>query len=69
MKKHSEATLVAITFKKRNNTIIINYTDNGKGIDSSKMVHKNGLHNIENRIRAIKVRSKFIQILEKALRF
>ncbi|UWY28357.1 ATP-binding protein [Flavobacterium sp. TR2] len=54
MKKHSDATLVAITFKKRNNTIIINYTDNGKGIDSSKMVHKNGLHNIENRIRAIK---------------
>lgn len=54
MKKHSDATLVAITFKKRNNTIIINYTDNGKGIDSNKMVHKNGLHNIENRIRAIK---------------
>jgi len=54
MKKHSDASLVAITFKKRNNTIIINYTDNGKGIDSNKMVHKNGLHNIENRIRAIK---------------
>lgn len=54
MKKHSEATFVAITFKKRKNTIIINYTDNGKGIDSNKMIHKNGLHNIENRIRAIK---------------
>jgi len=54
MKKHSNATLVAITFKKRDNTIIINYTDNGKGIDSNKMVHKNGLHNIENRILAIK---------------
>jgi len=54
MKKHSDATLVAITLQKGNNTIIINYTDNGKGIDSNKMVHKNGLHNIENRIRAIK---------------
>ncbi|RYJ37792.1 Signal transduction histidine kinase [Flavobacterium anhuiense] len=54
MKKHSDASLVALTFKKRKNTIIINYTDNGKGIDSNKMVHKNGLHNIENRIRAIK---------------
>ncbi|QLC68037.1 ATP-binding protein [Flavobacterium sp. LPB0248] len=54
MKKHSNATLVAVTFKKRDNTIIINYTDNGKGIDSNKMVHKNGLHNIENRILAIK---------------
>jgi len=54
MKKHSDATLVALTFKKRNNIILINYTDNGKGIDSNKMVHKNGLHNIENRIGAIK---------------
>ncbi|SCY88742.1 hypothetical protein SAMN02927916_3922 [Flavobacterium anhuiense] len=54
MKKHSDATLVAISLQKGNNTIIINYTDNGKGIDSNKMVHKNGLHNIENRIRAIK---------------
>ncbi|MBO9587028.1 MAG: ATP-binding protein [Flavobacterium sp.] len=54
MKKHSDATLVAITFKERNNTIIINYTDNGKGIGSNKMVHKNGLHNIENRIQALK---------------
>lgn len=54
MKKHSNATLVAITFKEHNNVVIINYTDNGKGIDTNKMVLKNGLHNIENRIRDIK---------------
>ncbi|WP_433833176.1 tetratricopeptide repeat-containing sensor histidine kinase [Flavobacterium anhuiense] len=54
MKKHSDATLVAITFKEINNSIVINYTDNGKGIDSNKMVLKNGLHNIENQIHAIK---------------
>lgn len=54
MKKHSDASLVAITFKELDNSIIINYTDNGKGIDTNKMVLKNGLHNIENRIHAIK---------------
>ena len=54
MKKHSDASLVAITFKEKENNIIINYTDNGKGIDINKMVLKNGLHNIENRINAIK---------------
>ncbi|PBJ13591.1 ATP-binding protein [Flavobacterium sp. ACN6] len=54
MKKHSEASLVAIIFKETNKDITINYTDNGKGIDVTKMVLKNGLHNIENRILAIK---------------
>lgn len=54
MKKHSNASLVAITFKQQGNLILINYTDNGKGIDTSKMVLKNGLHNIENRIYDIK---------------
>ncbi|WP_456315692.1 tetratricopeptide repeat-containing sensor histidine kinase [Pseudomonas shirazensis] len=54
MKKHSEASLVAIIFKETNKDILINYSDNGKGIDVSKMVLKNGLHNIENRILAIK---------------
>ncbi len=54
MKKHSDASLVALTFKELDNSIIINYTDNGKGIDINKIVLKNGLHNIENRIHAIK---------------
>ena len=54
MKKHSNASLVGITFKKNDNTILINYIDNGNGIDINKMTQKNGLHNIENRILAIK---------------
>lgn len=54
MKKHSDASLVSITFKETNKNIIINYTDNGKGIDVNKMILKNGLHNIENRILALK---------------
>ncbi len=53
MKKHSEASLVGITFKEKDNTLIIIYTDNGKGVDSSKMILKNGLHNMENTIHKI----------------
>jgi len=54
MKKHSHASLVIITFKKVDKTFIINYTDNGKGINISNLVSKSGLQNIENRILAIK---------------
>ncbi|MBF4467066.1 tetratricopeptide repeat-containing sensor histidine kinase [Flavobacterium sp. LC2016-12] len=54
MKKHSSATLVGINFKKTDKSVIINYTDNGKGIDINNMIFKNGLHNVENRILSIK---------------
>ncbi|WP_238160905.1 tetratricopeptide repeat-containing sensor histidine kinase [Flavobacterium cupreum] len=54
MKKHSKATLVVITFQENNNNISIDYTDNGQGIDLKKIVVKNGLHNVENRISAVK---------------
>ncbi|MCD0472199.1 tetratricopeptide repeat-containing sensor histidine kinase [Flavobacterium sp. JAS] len=54
MRKHSEATLVGINFKTTEKSIVVNYTDNGKGIDTSEMNLKNGLHNVENRISAIK---------------
>ena len=54
MKKHSDATLVGINFKKTDKQIIVNYTDNGKGVDVNKMAFKNGLHNVENRILNIK---------------
>lgn len=54
MKKHSQATLIGFTFKNIDKKIIVNYTDNGKGADLNKIVFKNGLHNIETRIMAIK---------------
>lgn len=54
MKKHSKATLVVITFKEINDYIIIDYTDNGQGIDLKKIVLKNGLHNVEHRVLAVK---------------
>ncbi|MBB4804251.1 signal transduction histidine kinase [Flavobacterium nitrogenifigens] len=54
MRKYSEATLVGINFKETEKNILINYTDNGKGINTEKIIFKNGLYNAENRIHKIK---------------
>lgn len=52
MKKHSEANLVVIKFENDPKTIIINYTDNGKGSEKTKII-KNGLQNMESRMQAV----------------
>nr|WP_244860603.1 tetratricopeptide repeat-containing sensor histidine kinase [Flavobacterium psychroterrae] len=54
MKKHSNASLVEINFKNLDKYGIINYTDNGNGININDITFKNGLHNVENRILSIK---------------
>ncbi|MEQ8218544.1 MAG: hypothetical protein RH981_09930 [Arenibacter sp.] len=54
MKKHSNATLVAITCSKSNNQVIIKYVDNGVGFSPKENYLGNGLKNVENRIKAIK---------------
>jgi signal transduction histidine kinase len=54
MKKHSQCSLVAITFKKDKNKLQIDYTDNGLGASNKELNHKNGLQNVENRIKTIK---------------
>ncbi|ALM07751.1 hypothetical protein SB49_07995 [Sediminicola sp. YIK13] len=53
MKKHSEASLVAITFKKTGKYTLVSYTDNGKGIAIDGKNYGNGLQNVENRISAV----------------
>ena len=53
MEKHSEATLVGITFTQQANKLTIAYSDNGIGASKKSMEHKNGLRNTEKRIRAI----------------
>ena len=50
MRKHSKATLVALSFKQEGHKLLVNYTDNGQGCELKK---ENGLHNTENRIRSI----------------
>lgn len=51
MKKHSLASIVSIKFSKDQEHVSISYTDNGVGI--SELAPKNGLQNMENRIKTI----------------
>nr|WP_315150759.1 ATP-binding protein [uncultured Flavobacterium sp.] len=53
MKKHSQSSLVVITFKINENKLQIDYSDNGLGAAFDKLNSKNGLQNVENRILAI----------------
>ena len=53
MKKHSKCTLAAISFQHNGNKLEIQYSDNGVGIVAEKIFLKNGLQNVENRIKAI----------------
>jgi len=54
MKKHSQCNLAVLTFKKNENKVQINYSDNGIGADFNEKKSRNGLQNVENRILAIK---------------
>ncbi|HCE54855.1 MAG TPA: hypothetical protein DER05_07555 [Lutibacter sp.] len=53
MRKHSEASLVAITFQNIKNQYTINYSDNGLGLNLETLTFKNGLANVETRIKSI----------------
>jgi signal transduction histidine kinase len=52
MKKHSQCSFVIVSFESNEKFIEINYTDNGIGTEN-KLILKNGLHNVENRIHTI----------------
>ena len=54
MKKHSQCSLVVLTFKKNEKKLHIDYSDNGIGATFDEKKSKNGLLNVENRIQAIK---------------
>jgi hypothetical protein len=53
MRKHSKASLVALTFKNDKNIFHIHYSDNGVGCDSTALKFKNGLQNVETRIKSL----------------
>lgn len=53
MKKHSRADLVVIKFSKTNKYGVIQYSDNGVGFDKTNKKIKNGLQNVETRIKTI----------------
>ena len=54
MKKHSNASLVAITCTQKKRQVTIKYVDNGVGFNLKENYLGNGLKNAENRINAIK---------------
>ncbi|WP_298539507.1 tetratricopeptide repeat-containing sensor histidine kinase [uncultured Aquimarina sp.] len=55
MKKHSQATIVSVGITKEKKNIIVKYTDNGIGTDlNAVQKRKNGLYNVENRIKDMK---------------
>lgn len=53
MKKHSKSNLVVFSFEKNKDMMAIRYTDNGIGANLEALNLKNGLQNVENRIKAI----------------
>jgi len=65
MKKHSEASLVVLSFLKAKNKLLIEYTDNGIGSNNLKI---SGLQNAENRIISIKGTINFDTELEKGFK-
>lgn len=54
MKKHSQSSLVVFSFRKTDNRLHVEYSDNGVGLTSGEINLKNGLQNVENRIETIK---------------
>lgn len=52
MKKHSQGTFVVLRFEINTKALLVHYSDNGIGMPHP-IPSKDGLHNVENRIRAI----------------
>ncbi|WP_294238981.1 ATP-binding protein [uncultured Chryseobacterium sp.] len=67
MKKHSQASHVAVKFEKNGETVEIQYKDNGVGI-SGDLIYKNGLRNTASRIEAIGGTIIFDTKIEKGLK-
>ncbi|WP_294285363.1 ATP-binding protein [uncultured Chryseobacterium sp.] len=67
MKKHSQASHVAVKFEKTDGTVEIQYKDNGVGI-SGDLIYKNGLRNTASRIEAIGGTITFDTKIEKGLK-
>ncbi|WP_224488025.1 sensor histidine kinase [Robertkochia flava] len=50
MRKHSEATLVVITFTQQGKLLQVTYKDNGKGMKMNGQLENGGLHNMKSRV-------------------
>jgi len=68
MRKHSEATIVVISFSDNKNYCTIKYSDNGIGTSEEALTLRNGLINVENRIKAIDGTVTFETTLNKGFK-
>jgi signal transduction histidine kinase len=68
MKKHSQCSLVVVTFKKIEKNIMIEYADNGIGAQTEQINIKSGLLNVENRINAIGGTLTFDNVIQKGFK-
>lgn len=68
MKKHSKSSLVVVRFQLNDQNIQVDYSDNGVGIDKSKMALKNGLQNVETRIESISGTYTFDSVPDKGFK-
>jgi len=59
MRKHSEASLVAVIFSEEKNVLNIDYSDNGMGASMQHLKTGNGILNMENRILSINGKLNF----------
>lgn len=51
IQKHAMATEVTINIKAKDNNLLMQINDNGKGFDKDQPTHRNGLKNIQQRIQ------------------
>ena len=68
MKKHSGANLAVISFSDDKNYCTIKYSDNGIGTSEEALTLRNGLKNVENRIKAIDGTVTFETTLNKGFK-
>lgn len=68
MKKHSQCSIVVLSFQKTGSKIQIDYSDNGTGTALDKIVLKNGLLNMDSRIAAINGKLTFDTVSGKGFK-
>jgi signal transduction histidine kinase len=67
MKKHSNASSVVLSGKKTLNYLEMKYMDNGVGFEENAIIFKNGLKNMETRIKSINGTIKFENKSDKGI--
>lgn len=70
--KHANASKITIKTEKKHNTLLVIYTDNGKGFDLNEKLIQNkgfGLNNVINRIKTMNGKYKFRSEANQGIRF